>query len=719
MKTFLEAKQQFDNKYSHKKEEILAFLPVDLSFGRKYSIKNSKKQPNEEYYKWQFFYSLIHSGLYQKDYIGAEVSFPKGSKSSAALKLDGAIFDEACWFEWYTKWREKKNQGALDWLRNHLIAVIEFKKEDGKDVETVYNQQLKPAIKESEAEFCLGVLYDTGRLFLFQKRKGKYLRLDESNNQKGEKSSTKDLSLHVTDAYYKLPSFKQLRKKVTDVKIDRSKRTIDDLDIITGVFSTQINEAISDILRTLDKVSMLNQRGYEILIQMIALKIFDEKKNEFLKYYIQDEEHEDIHRLKFYIDPDERNYTTLNDENIQRFIKRIQNLKKQAESAYTEILSQSFIDWRHEGHVAVIGSIVHNLQDYSFTRSSANELYQLIFYRFANAFTKSEKGQFLTPIPIIEFLVNIVNPKGGETLADPTIGSGDFLSISYVKSCGRIDDKDIYGIDNDYQMTILAQLNMLLNGDGNAKIMFQSGKGSITHKFSKTDNLVSLIPSKHKRGNWDSWDDYTELKKFDVVLTNPPFGEDRKYEPKTQHDKEIIEMYELWHIARSRNWIDLGLVFLENAYRILKENGRLGIVLSNSIASIPRWEKARNWLIEHMRIVATFDLPANVFADSGVNTTLIVAYKPTPAELVKLNSQGYCIFMRDIQKVGYEIRTLKRVKYFNPIYKINTKTFEIEIDSQGESLLDEEFTETVDEFREWCLGQEKALQDLFIAPRQL
>lgn len=38
--------------------------------------------------------------------------------------------------------------------------------------------------------------------------------------------------------------------------------------------------------------------------------------------------------------------------------------------------------------------------------------------------------------------------------------------------------------------------------------------------------------------------------------------------------------------------------------------------------------KAREWFMDKMRIVALFDLPANVFADTGVNTTLVIAYKP-------------------------------------------------------------------------------------------
>src|SRR5690606_21557012 len=129
----------------------------------------------------------------------------------------------------------------------------------------------------------------------------------------------------------------------------------------------------------------------------------------------------------------------------------------------------------------------------------------------------------------------------------------------------------------------------------------------------------------HKTGNWDNWKNQTKLKKFDVVLTNPPFGEDRAFEPKDSKEKELIECYEMWNLYGGKK-VDLGVVFLENAYRILKENGRMGIVLSNSIASIDTHKQARKWLMDKMRIVAIFDLPANVFGETGVNTSVIVAY---------------------------------------------------------------------------------------------
>jgi len=158
----------------------------------------------------------------------------------------------------------------------------------------------------------------------------------------------------------------------------------------------------------------------------------------------------------------------------------------------------------------------------------------------------------------------------------------------------------------------------------------------------------------------------------------------------------------------------LGLIFLENAVRQLKENGRIGIVQSNSIASIDRWEKAQKWLMENVRVVALFDLPPNVFADTGANTTLIIVYKPKKEELEKLKKQNYEVFIKDIERVGYEVRTSKRVKYYNPLWKINEQTFEIETDKEGNPLLDAEFTEIIKEFKVWVLGQENTLINLFV-----
>ena len=147
------------------------------------------------------------------------------------------------------------------------------------------------------------------------------------------------------------------------------------------------------------------------------------------------------------------------------------------------------------------------------------------------------------------------------------------------------------------------------------------------------------------------------------------------------------------------------MVFLENAYRILKENGRLGIVLSNSIASIDSHRIARKWLVDKMRIVAIFDLPANVFAETGVNTSVIVAYKPSKQPVTP-----DVIEMPASTQPRLALPEPKNI----PQYKIDYSTFETMIDKYGNPILDEDFTQTVQDFRQWCIGQEQALQDLFI-----
>jgi type I restriction enzyme M protein len=734
--SFAAAKADFDAKHATA-THLECIVPVRGKVHAPIAIRSAAGLPNEEYYKWQFISALVHSGLYSKDYIGVEVHFPKGNKSSAALQLDAAVFDHPTWVEHYNQFWSARRSADLEWLNEHLVAVVEFKKGD-KEIEKVFTGQVKPAMREKEPAnaYVLGVYYDAERLYLFHRRNGIVLRYDESKNQKGEDSRIGDLSLHLPDAYGYMPSLDDLRRRINRPSaLDRSTRSIVDLDVITSIASVQIQTALSDVLRALDKASLVNQRGYAILIQTLALKIFDEKRNEG-----SPQKH-----LEFYVTDPEAHFSNLAEKPVQAFIARMKSIHEDASTQYRKILKNPDINWKNQNHVRSVVAICRAFQDYSFARSAKSDLYQLVFYNFANSFKRSEAAQFLTPLPVIDFIVRIVNPRDGDTILDPCCGIGDFLSLAFVNAAAkspnwRLDDANIYGVDLDENMITLATLNMLLNGDGEAKLFDKPDKGSILSKVENADppRVIDLIPSSHARGEWDKWPDSTELLKFDVVLTNPPFGEDRAYRVKSHADREVIEMYETWHLTRQivdeenarptdprgkkkgkpktsgSDALDLGVVFLENAYRCLKENGRLGIVLSNSIASINRWARVREWLMQRMRMVAFFDLPSNVFAETGVNTTILVAYKPKPSALKKLNEEGYSIFVRDVHRVGYEKRTSKRNVFFNPVFRINERTFEIDVDAAGNPLLDEEFSETVIEFRQWALGQEETLQRLFL-----
>lgn len=707
MKKFEELKKKFDNK-NKSISDIKCFLPVHLTINKtETSLKKKDGTWSEQYYKWQFLYCFVESGFCSKDYIGVEVEFPKGNKNAAGIKLDGAIFDDKNWFSHYQSLHTKKDDtkwDELNWLKEHLMCCIEFKKEGSKDIKGVFNSQLKAYMNESAKENIFGILYDEGRLYLFKSSGKAYYRLSDEFNidNKGKIEPTFD----IPDGYTNLLSFEEMINydKNTKPITDYSNRAIDELSIISKTDSKRLNDALYRILHTMDKCGLVNQKGYNILIQLLALKIYDEKKN--------------VNSLKYYINPDEQEYKKLTDDGIQDFIDRIETIRKAAKTSYQKILNENHFDSKNENHVKVVVEIVKQFQNYSFTNSERNNLYQLVFYRFASQFSKADNAQFITPLQIIDFIVDIVNPKHNESIIDPTVGIADFLSVSYVKSEGKLDDNNFYGLDIDEDMVKLATLNMLLNGDGNATIEVQSdGLGSINTKFDDKGKLVKLIPKSEKQdhnynGNWDNRVDGTTLKKFDIVLTNPPFGEARSWIP-TGNDKEIAECYELWN-RYNQSKIDLGIIFLENAVRVLRENGRMAIVLSNSIASIDAHKEARKWLCENMRIVAIIDLPPNIFADAGVSPTIIFAYKPNPEELENLQKNNYQVFSKEIKKVGYEVKTKNKVKCFETQYKINPETFEKEINSDGTAMLDEEFTETVIEFKQWCNMQEDMLKKLYL-----
>lgn len=693
--SFIQSKNKFEAENANK-DSFIAFLPEHLTQGKQVKWLKQDGSKNEQYYKWLFLFSIVDSELFAKDYIGTEIHLPKGNKSSAAIKIDAVIFDDKDWFSKYKDYHNNNNLESLQWLRKHILAVMEFKKEDAKNIAEVYDKQLKAYMKESESSFCLGILYDTERLYLFKRQNNKFLRYSQEHNQKGEDSKTSDLNLHLPDSYLNIPDFEHLKNFQNPKPIKRDKRKLDELDTISGLHSMTLNLAMYNILRTLDQVGLVNQKGYLILIQILSLKIYDEKHNSPLTFYILDEE---------------ANYQSISSPEVQKFIKRIENLIQNASGNYRKILKSKELDFKNENHLKVLICVVKEFQDYSFVNSHKSDLYQLIFHRFAQPFAKDSNAQFLTPLPLIDFLVSIVNPRNGESVIDPTVGIADFLSVSYVNSNSKLNDNNIFGVDIDEQMISLATLNMLLNGDGNATLEQKSNLGSIAYKFGKDNKLLELDSNYNAKGDWDNRVDDKELKKFDVVLTNPPFGEKRAFIPANEQERKIIECYETWGFYNGK--IDLGIVFLENAYRILKDNGRFGIVLSNSIASIDAHKLARQWLMDKCRIVAIFDLPSDTFAETGVNVSIIVAYKPRENELETLKSRGYSIFIKNIENIGYEIKTINRVKHFVPVYKINPTSFEVEIDELGKAKLDEDFTQTIKEFESWCKLQEETLQNIF------
>ena len=205
----------------------------------------------------------------------------------------------------------------------------EFKREEGNNREKYINQQLKSALKISEQDFCIGIYYDCERLRVLQQKGKLFLRYDETYNLKGDESGIKDLSLDKTDPYSNIPSFQDILKRTDRTKqIDRSARTLEWLNPISGVFATGLNTSMNEIIRTFDKQGIVGQKGYELLIKILALKIYDEKITE-------KQEHR---TLEFYMTDREKQRNKLGDEYISSFVERMSKLFDKASQEYHTIL---------------------------------------------------------------------------------------------------------------------------------------------------------------------------------------------------------------------------------------------------------------------------------------------------------------------------------------------------------------------------------------------
>lgn len=111
----------------------------------------------------------------------------------------------------------------------------------------------------------------------------------------------------MPDGYNNLLSLEDMiNYDIAETKVvNLSGRKITDLSVISKTESKRLNDALYQILHTMDKCGLVNQRGYNILIQLLALKIYDEKNNS--------------NNLKYYINPDEVIYKKITEDGLQDF----------------------------------------------------------------------------------------------------------------------------------------------------------------------------------------------------------------------------------------------------------------------------------------------------------------------------------------------------------------------------------------------------------------
>lgn len=245
----------------------------------------------------------------------------------------------------------------------------------------------------------------------------------------------------------------------------------------------------------------------------------------------------------------------------------------------------------------LIRQVVNVLNEIDLTdfkvRHAFNEIYETILKELQSA---GKSGEFYTPRALTDFIVKMVEPKIGETVADFACGTGGFLvsALNYMKeSVEDANDNEIlnnsfYGVEKKSLPYLLCVTNMLLHDINNPNII-------------RGNSLEVNVR------------DYEEQDKFDVILMNPPYGGTEK--------KSIQQNFP----ADLRDSETADLFMVEILYR-LKHNGRVGIVLPDGFLFGNDSTKVaiKKKLIEECNLHTIIRLPGSIFAPyTSIATNLL------------------------------------------------------------------------------------------------
>jgi type I restriction enzyme M protein len=214
-------------------------------------------------------------------------------------------------------------------------------------------------------------------------------------------------------------------------------------------------------------------------------------------------------------------------------------------------------------------------------------------------------GEYYTPRPLIRAIVQVVNPKIGESVYDGAVGSAGFLceAFDYMKA-GKLTTKDLlklqtttfYGKEKKSLAYVIAIMNMILHG---------IEAPNIIHTNTLSENLA----------------DVQEKDRFDVILANPPFG-----------GKERAEVQQNFPIRTG----ETAFLFLQHFIKHLKAGGRAGVVIKNTFLSNTDNASVslRKLLLESCNLHTVLDCPGGTFIGAGVKTVVLFFEKGKPTRKV-------------------------------------------------------------------------------------
>ncbi|WP_079179060.1 type I restriction-modification system subunit M [Streptomyces humi] len=289
---------------------------------------------------------------------------------------------------------------------------------------------------------------------------------------------------------------------------------------------------------------------------------------------------------------------------------------------------------------AVLERLIKDLIDpYTWTRANLDlkgDAYEGLLQRGAED-RKTGAGQYFTPRPLIDAMVDCVQPRPGESITDPACGTGGFLIAAHAHIVERYEEQ-LYGDEarklqtgaiTGYELVRetarLALMNMLLHGIGTSEarplITIQDSLAKSPHKF------------------------------YDIVLANPPFGVG------SVTGEAYTSRKDFWTQTTNKQ-----LNFVQHIYTLLKTNGRAALVLpDNVLFEGGAGAEIRRRLLDLTDVHTLLRLPTGIFYANGVKANVLFFDKRPPRPGGKPATKRLWVYdFRTDQRFTLKQRALRR-----------------------------------------------------------
>ncbi|HBX9995382.1 TPA: methyltransferase domain-containing protein [Klebsiella pneumoniae] len=245
------------------------------------------------------------------------------------------------------------------------------------------------------------------------------------------------------------------------------------------------------------------------------------------------------------------------------------------------------------------------LSSISVKGSSYDELH-VAFEVMTSKVMKSDKGQYFTPFNVVDMCISFFDIKSDQLICDPACGSGGFLHAVFEKN----KECKVYGFDISKRAVNAARFLSIVSSNNSIKI-FHSDSLSREQSLSAGEDLYSIEQV------MKSHDPYFDG--FDLIVTNPPFAGDVTL-------SNYRDDYVLANLPGRT--IERDVLFLERCHSLLKESGKIAIVLPDNKFSAKKFDGLREWMLSNFKINAVISLHPYTFRPfTSQKTCVLIAEK--------------------------------------------------------------------------------------------